>query len=74
MEVSDCTQAFSLLARQERVGQEVLERYLALEEEIAAAEQGSPTMVLEHKRAQIDQLDQKIADQHALLQKYETET
>ena len=51
-----------------------MERYLALEKEIAEAENGSPTMVLQHKKTQQGQLLAKIAEQKALVQKLENET
>ena len=53
------------------MGQAVLERYLALEQEIAQAEQGSPTMVLQHKKNQIAQLDDKITQQKEVVTNFE---
>ena len=59
---------------QETVGQAMLERYLALESEIADAENGSPTMKLQHKRKQIEGLEAKIAEQEAVVDRLKSET
>ena len=52
----------------------MLERYLALESEIADAENGSPTMKLQHKRKQIEGLEAKIAEQEAVVDRLKSET
>ncbi|CAB4061815.1 unnamed protein product [Lepeophtheirus salmonis] len=44
------------------VGQEVLERFIELEEEIAEAEKQSPLTILQQKKMQIDVLNTKIND------------
>ena len=59
---------------QEQVGQEALERYVALEEEIASLESASPALLLKQKREQLDQLHDKIAKQEALLATLEENT
>jgi hypothetical protein len=56
------------------VTEEVLERYIQLEEEIAEAEKNSPSMVLQQKRSQIQQLARRIRDQHELVKALEAET
>lgn len=50
------------------VGQEALERYIALENEIAKLEANSPRMVLEHKREQLKQVTYKITDQEVVVE------
>jgi len=56
------------------IGQAVLERYLALEQEIAEAEKGGPIMVHEQKRIQKAALDKKLQQQTELVSKLESET
>ncbi|XP_059092773.1 uncharacterized protein LOC131888013 isoform X2 [Tigriopus californicus] len=50
------------------VGQEALERYIALENEIAKLEANSPRMVLEHKREQLKQITFNITDQEVVVE------
>ncbi len=52
-----------LFLPQLHIGQAALERYLALEEEIAQAEKGSPAMRLQQKKSQLEALKTKIAKQ-----------
>ena len=56
------------------MNQAVLERYLALEKEIAQAEKESPKMVLDHKQTQITQLTTKIIEQEIQLDKLTEDT
>jgi hypothetical protein len=56
------------------IGQEALERYIALEEEIATAETTSPGMVLQQKREQIDQLNKQIEEQELNVRNLEAQT
>ena len=64
---------FYLLQKAE-VGQQVLERYLALEDEIAQAEQNSPKMALDQKKSQVETLRAKITEQQVLVEKLEEST
>ena len=59
---------------QPNIGQEALERYIALEEEIAVAETSSPGMVLQQKREQIDKLNKQIEEQKLNVRNLETQT
>ena len=59
---------------QPNIGQEALERYIALEEEIAVAETTSPGMVLQQKREQIDSLTKQIHEQELNVQNLESQT
>ena len=59
---------------QPNIGQEALERYITLEEEIAVAETTSPGMVLQQKREQIDSLTQQIREQELNVRNLESET
>ena len=52
----------------------MLERYIQLEEEIAVAEKTSPSMVLQQKRTQIEQLARRIMEQQELVKVLEAET
>ena len=63
----------SMLQKQE-VGQAVLERYLALEDEIAQAEQDSPKIALDQKKGQVETLRAKITEQQVLVEKLEEST
>ena len=63
----------SPLQKQE-VGQAVLERYLALEDEIAQAEQNSPKIALDQKKGQVETLRAKITEQQVLVEKLEEST
>ena len=56
------------------VTEDVLERYIQLEEEIAVAEKNSPSMVLQQKRSQVMQLAKRIAEQQQLVKALEAET
>ena len=56
------------------VTEDVLERYIQLEEEIALAEKNSPSMVLQQKRSQIQQLQRRIMEQQDLVNTLESET
>ncbi len=51
-----------------------LERYIELEQEIASAEQGAPTMALQNKQKQIEQLEKKIAEQSTIVEEREQAT
>ena len=55
-------------------GQEALERYIQLEEEIAQLEASSPTTLLKQKRELQDQLTEKVKKQEQLVQTLEEET
>ena len=59
---------------QPNIGQEALERYITLEEEIAVAETTSPGMVLQQKREQIDSLTKQIREQELNVRNLESET
>ena len=59
---------------QEDVGQEALERYIQLEEEIALLEASSPVTLLKNKRDQLDTLNRKIEDQEELVHSLEENT
>ena len=59
---------------QPNIGQEALERYIALEEEIAVAETTSPGMVLQQKREQIDKLTRQIQEQEGNVRNLESQT
>ena len=52
---------------QPTVSADVLERYIALEEKIAAAEKDSPAMLLQQKQEQIQQLSIRIEEQKELV-------
>ncbi len=52
----------------------MLERYLALEKEIVEAEQGSPKMILAHKKQQLEEIEGKLHEQRELVEKLERET
>ena len=56
------------------MGQAVLERYLALEDEIAQAEQNSPKIALDQKKGQVETLRAKITEQQVLIEKLEEST
>jgi len=56
------------------VTEDMLERYIQLEEEIALAEKNSPSMVLQQKRSQVQQLARRIAEQQELVKALEAET
>jgi hypothetical protein len=56
------------------VTEDVLERYIQLEEEIALAEKNSPSMVLQQKRSQVQQLQRRIMEQQDLVNALEAET
>ena len=45
----------------------MLEKYIALEEQIAEAEKDSPAMLLQQKQEQIQQLSIRIEEQHELV-------
>ena len=62
------------LFEQLAVTEDVLERYIQLEEEIAEAEKTSPSMVLQQKRTQIEQLARRIMEQQELVKVLEAET
>ena len=64
----------SPLFQKAEVGQQVLERYLALEDEIAQAEQNSPKMALDQKKSQVETLRAKITEQQVLVEKLEEST
>jgi len=49
------------------VSADVLEKYIALEEQIAEAEKDSPAMLLQQKQEQIQQLSIRIEEQHELV-------
>ena len=59
---------------QAMVTEDVLERYIQLEEEIALAEKNSPSMVLQQKRSQVQQLQRRIMEQQELVNALEAET
>ena len=59
---------------QPNIGQEALERYIALEEEIAVAETSSPGMVLQQKREQVDKLSKQIQEQETNVRNLEAQT
>ena len=59
---------------QTMVTEDMLERYIQLEEEIALAEKNSPSMVLQQKRSQVQQLARRIAEQQELVKALEAET
>ena len=59
---------------QPNIGQEALERYIALEEEIAIAETTSPGMVLQQKKEQLNQLDKQIQEQSMNVKNLESQT
>ena len=52
---------------QPTVSADVLEKYIALEEQIAEAEKDSPAMLLQQKQEQIQQLSIRIEEQHELV-------
>ena len=56
------------------VTEDMLERYIQLEEEIALAEKNSPSMVLQQKRTQVNQLARRIMEQQELVKALEAET
>ena len=59
---------------QEKQGHAMLERYLALEKEIAEAEKCSPKMILVQRRQQLEEVESKLHDQRLLVEKLEAET
>ena len=67
-------QRFCPFFHQMAVTEDVLERYIQLEEEIAVAEKNSPSMVLQQKRSQVMQLAKRIAEQQQLVKALEAET
>ena len=58
----------------EKVGQEALERYFALEAEIASLEQKSPALLLKQKREQLEQIEEKYKAQWLLVASLEEDT
>ena len=64
----------STLSLQADVGQEVLERYIKLEKEIAIAGQSSPDQILEKKQEQVEQLRLQIEHQRGEVENFENKT
>ena len=58
---------FFIQSFQPTVSADVLEKYIALEEQIAEAEKDSPAMLLQQKQEQIQQLSIRIEEQHELV-------
>lgn len=63
-----------MMPLQETIGQEALERYVALEEKIAALEESSPDMVVAQKQEQLNGLQDKLRKQHELVRDLEAAT
>merc|ERR1712001_259986 len=57
---------------QPTVSADVLEKYIALEEQIAEAEKDSPAMLLQQKQEQIQQLSIRIEEQRELVDQLTT--
>ena len=62
-----CKKNIYIFFLQPTVSADVLERYIALEEKIAAAEKDSPAMLLQQKQEQIQQLSIRIEEQKELV-------